>query len=159
MEVTKGKIKRGNSRKAIVFACIYMSFKLSGKPQTHDNLINVFGLTKKTGLQGLKEVTLNAPKTSEIHTISITPVHLVEDIMDKFQATKEQKAEVIEIYEQIKNKSSKLNRARPQSTASGIVWWWCQHNNKDISLKNFAKRADWQSMKSHNHRDFLSSSI
>lgn len=141
MEVTKGKIKRGNSRKAVIFACMYQSFKIQGKPQTHENLIQVFGLSRKAGLQGLKEVTLNAPKTSAIHTSSITPAHLVEDIMDKFQATDKQKKEVIDIYEQIRNKSSKLNRARPQSVSAGLIYHWITIKNKDISLKEFAKKA------------------
>lgn len=35
-QVTQGKIFRGNSRKAIVFACIFHSYKLSGKPQSHE---------------------------------------------------------------------------------------------------------------------------
>ena len=141
-QVTKGKIKRGNSRKAIIFACIFQSYKLSGHPQTHERLIQIFELNRKTGLQGLKHVALNAPKDSEIHTTHITPVHLVEDIMDKFQATDEQKAEVIEIYNKIKNKDTKLNRSRPQSTSSGIIWYWILKQGKDISLKDFAQKAE-----------------
>jgi transcription initiation factor TFIIIB Brf1 subunit/transcription initiation factor TFIIB len=141
-EVTKGQIKRGNSRKAIVFACIFQSAKLYGRPQTHDKLIRIFNLSRKTGLQGLKHVTLNAPKNSEIHTSYITPVHLVEDMMDKFQASDEQKQEVIDIYNKIKNKNSKLNRSRPQSVSSGIIYYWILKTKKDISLKEFTKKAE-----------------
>jgi hypothetical protein len=53
-QVTKGQIYRGNSRKAIVFACIFHAYKLSGKHQTPDNLVKLFGLTRKNGLHGLK---------------------------------------------------------------------------------------------------------
>jgi transcription initiation factor TFIIIB Brf1 subunit/transcription initiation factor TFIIB len=62
IQVTKGQIFRGNSRKAIVFACVFHSFKLQGKPQTHENLIKIFGLSRKTSLKGLKHVNLNVPK-------------------------------------------------------------------------------------------------
>ena len=83
-QVTKGQIYRGNSRKAIVFACIFHAYKMSGKHQTPENLIKLFGLNRKNGLKGLKIVNVNAPKESQIHTTFITPVHLIHDIMDKF---------------------------------------------------------------------------
>jgi len=140
-QVTQGKIFRGNSRKAIVFACIFHSYKLSGKPQSHEKLIGIFKLDRKTGLKGLKHVNLHAPKDSQIRTTYITPINLVEEIMDKFSATKEQKDEVIKLYHQIKNKSSKLNRSRPQSVASGIVYYWICQKDKDITLKQFTKKV------------------
>ena len=113
-ETTKGQIFRGNSRKAIIFACIFHAYKLAGKPQSHEKLIRIFSLNRKTGLRGLKHVNLNAPKNSKIHTTYITPINLVEDIMDQFSASQSQKEEVVSLYNSIKNKSSKLNRARPQ---------------------------------------------
>ena len=41
-QVTKEKIYRGNSRKAIVFACIFHAYKIMGKPQSCENLQSVF---------------------------------------------------------------------------------------------------------------------
>jgi transcription initiation factor TFIIIB Brf1 subunit/transcription initiation factor TFIIB len=140
-QVTRGEIFRGNSRKSIVFACIFHSYKLSGKPQSHEKLIHVFNLNRKTGLKGLKHVNLHAPKKSTIRTTYITPINLVEEIMEKFSATKEQKEEVIKLYGQIKNRSSKLNRARPQSVSSGLVYYWICSQNKEISIKQFAAKV------------------
>ena len=140
-QVTQGQIFRGNSRKSIVFACIFHAYKLSGKPQSHEKLIHVFNLNRKTGLKGLKHVNLYAPKNSSIRTTYITPINLVEEIMEKFSATKEQKQEVINLYHQINNKSSRLNRSRPQSVASGLVYFWICSKQKDISLKQFTKKV------------------
>ena len=140
-QVTNGSIYRGNSRKAIVFACIFHAYKLSGRPQSHEKLINVFNLNRKTGLKGLKHVNLYAPKASSIRTTYITPINLVEEIMEKFSATDAHKKEVIDLYNQIKNKSSKLNRSRPQSVASGLVYFWICSKHKDISLKQFTKKV------------------
>jgi transcription initiation factor TFIIIB Brf1 subunit/transcription initiation factor TFIIB len=140
-QVTKGQIFRGNSRKAIVFACIFHSYKLSDKPQSHDKLIHIFSLTRKTGLKGLKHVNLHAPKNSSIRTTYITPINLVEEIMEKFSATDDQKKEVIDLYHKIKNKSSRLNRSRPQSVASGLVYYWICKKKKDITLKQFTKKV------------------
>jgi transcription initiation factor TFIIIB Brf1 subunit/transcription initiation factor TFIIB len=141
-QVTKGQIYRGNSRKAIVFACIFHAYKLSGNHQTPENLIKLFGLDRKNGLKGLKIVNVNAPKNSQIHTSYITPEHLVNDIMDKFKATPIQKQEVVDLYDKTKNKSSKLNRSRPQSVAAALTYYWILIKNINISLKDFAKKVD-----------------
>lgn len=142
IQVTKGKIFRGNSRKAIIFASIYHSFKVQDKPQPHENLIKIFKLDRKNALKGLKHVNLNIPRDSVIHTTYITPINLVEDIMDKFNATSEHKKEVRELYERIANKSSKINRARPQSIAAGLVFFWICYKGLEISIKDFASKTD-----------------
>lgn len=142
IQVTKGKIFRGNSRKAIIFASIYHSFKVQDKPQPHENLIKIFKLDRKNALKGLKHVNLNIPRDSIIHTTYITPINLVEDIMDKFNATPEHKKEVRELYEKIANKSSKINRSRPQSIAAGLVFFWICYKGLDISIKDFASKTD-----------------
>jgi transcription initiation factor TFIIIB Brf1 subunit/transcription initiation factor TFIIB len=141
-DTTKGQIFRGNSRKAIIFACIFHAYKLAGKPQPHEKLIRIFSLNRKTGLKGLKHVNLHAPKDSKIHTTYITPVNLVENIMDQFSASDSQKKEVIILYSRIKNKSSKLNRARPQSVSSGLVFYWICKKKIDINIKEFASKAN-----------------
>ena len=142
IQVTKGKIFRGNSRKAIIFASIYHSFKVQDKPQPHENLIKIFKLDRKNALKGLKHVNLNIPRDSIIHTTYITPINLVEDIMDKFYATPDHKKEVRELYDKIANKSSKINRSRPQSIAAGLVFFWICYKGLDISIKDFASKTD-----------------
>ena len=59
-----------------------------------------------------------------------------------FKATIEQKKEVIILYEQIKNRSSKLNRSRPQSVAASLTYYWICQKDINISLKEFAKKVD-----------------
>lgn len=142
IQVTNGKIFRGKSRKSIIFASVYHSYKINGKPQPHENLIKIFKLDRKSALNGLKHVNLNVPKDSVIHTTYVTPVNLVDDIMDKFNATPEQKQEVKDLYERIKNKSSKINRARPQSISSSVVFFWTCYRGMDISLKDFASKTE-----------------
>jgi transcription initiation factor TFIIIB Brf1 subunit/transcription initiation factor TFIIB len=66
---------------------------------------------------------------------------LVEEIMDKFSATRDQKDEVINLYKRIKNRSSRLNRSRPQSVASSIVFYWICLTKKDITLKEFTSKV------------------
>ncbi len=140
-EVTGGKIYRGNSRKSIVFACIFHAYKIHGNPQSCENLIEIFRLERKVGLKGLKHVNLNASKDSQIRTTYITPENLVQEIMKKFDATESQIDEVVKIYHQVKNKSSILNRSRPQSVASGLVRYYILLKDKDISMQCFRQKV------------------
>ena len=141
-ECTGKKIYRGNSRKAIVFACIFHSYKLDGKPQSCENLITIFKIDRKNGLKGLKHINLNAKKGSEVRTTYITPENLIEEIMDKFEATLEQKKDVINLYKKIKNKSSILERSRPQSVASGLVRYYILIKDKNITMEEFRNKVN-----------------
>lgn len=93
-QVTNGKIYRGNSRKAIVFACIFQTYKIIGKPKSCDNLMETFKLDRKVILKGLKHVSFNLPKNIEIITKYITPVELIEEIMTKLNTSDKQKSEI-----------------------------------------------------------------
>ena len=141
-QVTSKEIKRGNSRKSIIFACIFYAYSQCGNPQSSTSLIEVFGLNKKHGLFGLKYVKLNMNKElSPAKNIHITPVNLIEEIMNKFSATEQQKKDVVSIYTIIKNKSTKINRSRPQSIAAGITYYWICQNNKQITITEFVSKV------------------
>ena len=138
MQCTKGQIYRGGSRKAVIFACVFHAYKLAGNHQTPDNLISMFQLSRKAGLKGLKIVNVNIPKDSGIHETVITSKHIFNDIMNKFLTTVEQKEQVYEVYDRIKNRSSKLNRARPQSVSAAVIFYWICRNKIDVSISDFA---------------------
>ena len=142
----KQKIYRGNSRKSMVFACIYNAYKISDNPQSCDSLIKIFNLQKNIGLNGLKYVNLHASsetlKKLKQKKYYITPLHIIKEIMKKFKATTFQIEDVLKIYEQIKNRSHILNRSRPQSVASGVVYYYILAYNKDISIKEFCGVVD-----------------
>ena len=138
-ECTKGQIYRGGSRKAVIFACVFHAYNLAGNHQTPDSLIRAFGITRKSGLKGLKIVNVNISKDSEIYNTEITLNHIISDIMDRFTCTQSQKEEVYDIYNKIKNRSTKLNRARPQSVASSVIYYWITTKGINIDIKEFAK--------------------
>ena len=138
-EVTKGKIFRGAIRRGIVCACVFYAHKKLGFPQTQEKLTSIFSIHRKKTLEGMKFVKHNASKDSFVHYVNVTPVDLIDDIMSKFNATTEQKDQVITLYENVKNKSFKLNGSRPQSVGAGTVFYWVTKNSIDISLKDFAK--------------------
>jgi transcription initiation factor TFIIIB Brf1 subunit/transcription initiation factor TFIIB len=140
-QVTGGKIFRGNSRKGIIFACIFHAYKINNNPQSCEQLIEIFGIERKIGLKGLKFVNLNSPKDSKFRNYQISTEDIIREIMDKFNANDAQKVEAIGIYEKIRNRSSLLNRSRPQSVASGVVRYYILQKNKDISIDFFKSRV------------------
>jgi transcription initiation factor TFIIIB Brf1 subunit/transcription initiation factor TFIIB len=141
LEVTQDKIHRGNTRKAIIFACIFLSFKDSGNPQSCEPLITIFNIDRKTGLRGLKIVNLGLSKKNTTINTHITPANLVSDIMNEFSASGDQKQQVIDLYHKVKGKSTKINRSRPQSVAAGLTYFWIKTNNKNITLKEFSEKV------------------
>lgn len=140
-QVTHGKIFRGNSRKGIIFACIFHAYKVNNNPQSCEHLIDIFGIERKIGLKGLKYVNINAPKESKFRDYQISTEDIIREIMDKFNASDAQKDEAIAIYHKIMNKSSLLNRSRPQSVASGIVRYYIIQKDKDISMDFFKSKV------------------
>lgn len=142
LQVTDGNIFRGNSRKAIVFACIYYAYKAEDIHQDSDDLIKMFNIKRRVGIKGLKTVESKVPKDSLIRQKQTTPTHLVTGILKKFNATQEQINEVVNLYEQIKDKSSIINRARPQSTSAGLVYYFILKTNKNITLDYFISKVD-----------------
>lgn len=140
LQVTHDKIYRGNARKGIISACIFHAFKIIGKPQIYKKIIKLFNINKKIGLKGLKFVLINAPKHSVIFKTQITPLTYIEHYMEELQANEQDIFQVKALYQQIEQlQSHKLNRSRPQSIASGVVYYWLLREDRKITLKTFSK--------------------
>ena len=139
--VTKQKIFRGNTRKGIIFACVYHAYIANNIPTSCEQLITVFEINQKIALKGLKFVNLNLPLNSDIRKNEIDTKHLISEIMKQFNANKVQISEILDLYNFIENKSSLLNRSRPQSVASGIVRYYIFKNNPDFSHEYFKQKV------------------
>lgn len=136
------QIHRGDLRKGIIFASIFIAYKESGNPQSCEKLIRIFdNMDRKIALKGLKEVNLKLSKNKSRKPVHISPVNLIDEIMDDFNATKIQKQEVFDLYEKVKNKSSVLNRSRPKSLSAGLLYYYCKKENKEIDIKDFVRKV------------------
>lgn len=138
--VTNNRIYRGNTRKGIIFACVYYAYHLTENPQSCDQLIQIFDINQKTALKGLKFVKLNLPMGSNIINIVTDTKQLIREIMSQFNATTCQTEEVLKMYALIENKSSLLNRSRPQSVASGLVRFYILKRNPNFSNDYFKQK-------------------
>jgi len=135
------KVHRGAYRRAIVFASVFHAYKLTENPQSCESLIQIFNIQRKDALKGLKFINEHAPVGAALRTRYITPAHLIREFMIKFDATNEQIADVIQLYESIKGKSSILNRSRPQSTASGVIFFYKKLTGRPIGMKEFVQKV------------------
>jgi transcription initiation factor TFIIIB Brf1 subunit/transcription initiation factor TFIIB len=135
--VVNNRIYRGNTRKSIIFACIFYSYKQAGMPQSCDTLTTLFNIQRKDGLKGLKIVNLNSDNNVVEKSTYITPENIITEIMKKFSAQQSDINNVISLHKKIHKKSELLNRARPQSVASGIIRYYILKHNKNISMEDF----------------------
>lgn len=142
IETCKNKVHRGTRRKAIVFAAVFHAYKLVNKPHSCESLIKVFNIRRKDALKGLKFINENLSKQSLIRTVYITPEHLIYEFLENFHISADKTHEIIKLYRSIQNRSSLLNRSRPQSVASGVIWYWLSTNNyTHIYIKDFVSKV------------------
>jgi len=140
--VTQQKIFRGNTRRGIIFACVYHAYNLNHLPQSCKNLIQIFDMEQKVALKGLKFVNLNLPLESDLRqcNASNNVDHLIREIMSEFNASKLQVEEVLTLYQHIQDKSSLLNRSRPQSVACGLIRYYILKKNPEYSIDYFREK-------------------
>ena len=140
--VVKNNIYRGNTRKSIIFACVFYAYKQFKQPQSCDQLIKLFNLQKRNGLRGLKIVSLNSTNNFINKSSYITPEDIIKEIMNEFEASNQDTLNVINLYNIIKNKKSMvLSRSRPQSIASGVIRYYITKNKKEISMDTFKEKV------------------
>ena len=140
--VTQQKIFRGNTRRGIIFACVYHAYNLNQLPQSCKNLIQIFDIEQKIALKGLKFVNLNLPLDSDLRQLNTSNnvEHLIREIMTEFHASKSQVDEVLRLYQHIQDKSSLLNRSRPQSVACGLIRYYILKKNPEYSIDYFREK-------------------
>jgi len=83
----------------------------------------------------LKHVNLNTPKGSVVVNKYITPFELVTEYIVNFNHNEEDIKTIKELFDKIKNKSSIINRSRPQSVASSLIYY---HFSKKLGSNNFS---------------------
>lgn len=138
LEVTKGQIRRGNYRKSIIFACAFNAYKNQGNPQNPEELREKFGLSKKEASRGLTFYNLNKNDKKK-KPIYISPISFIPRVMHKFNANDLHVARVTDLYTKIQNRSKLLNRSNPQSTISGLIYYYFRLIGGNITCPKFSK--------------------
>jgi transcription initiation factor TFIIIB Brf1 subunit/transcription initiation factor TFIIB len=140
--VTKSKIFRGKTRKGIIFGCVFYAYNYHNLSNSCKTLLSIFDIQQKIALKGLKFVNLNLPHDSKlrIKNNSNNIENMITETLCEFNATPSQIEDVLQLYEHVRNKSSLLNRSRPQSVACGLIRYYILKTNPDYSLDYFRQK-------------------
>jgi hypothetical protein len=136
-KITSGSTKRGNIRKALVFACVFNAFKQKGDPQLPDELRKKFNITKQQVSKGLNFFNRQYGKTKRMSQTS--PSAFISKIMSRFNASRKQVSDVEKLFDKIQNKSLLLNRSNPLSVISGLIYYYCKSIGRSISCSHFSE--------------------
>ena len=134
-KVSDGKIFRGQSRKAVVFSCVFMAYKQTQKPQSIERLQVLFKINKKTVSKGIKLVGMNIQDKN--HKLFLNVEDIIPEILKSFDSSPLVLEEVLLIYSKVKNRSSTLNRSRPRSTAAALIYFYMKSRTILFSDKHF----------------------
>lgn len=130
------KICRGNSRRGLICACFANVFQQENIPHSLSDLCQLFKIKMTTGLQGMQTIIIYLPKTVTYN--SFNPAKsLIHDIMNQIEAPTAQIDSVVELYQYLQNKSTKLKRSRLRSVVCGLIFYWIKTTKKKITLKQF----------------------
>ncbi len=151
-KVTHGDIKRSKLRKGIIFACVLYAYNQLGNPKTSQELQKIFNgnvdvdendndetyIKKKNISKGIIYFKKRMPKEETINHY-ITAEHYIPEVLEKFNIKAEHASNIIELYKNLKNKSSVINRRNPKSVSCGIVFYYLKRLNLDITASKFGK--------------------
>ena len=144
-KVTNGDIKRSNLRKGIIFACVLYAYNQLGNPKTSLELQKMFDgdndeeyVKRKNISKGIIYFKKRMPK-EETKNQYITAEHYIPQVLEKFNIKSEHATNILELYKNLKEKSSIINRRNPQSVSCGIVFYYLKRLNLDISASKFGK--------------------
>jgi transcription initiation factor TFIIIB Brf1 subunit/transcription initiation factor TFIIB len=137
--VTNGVIKRGKLRIGIMFACVFQAYKDLGKPQTADKLQKLFGITRKNVSKGLTYFCLGQPERSTVEYI--TARHFIPQVFEKLNIRMDIINGCYELFDQIENKSSLLNRSNPQSVSKAVVFYYLRKMNNNMDLTSYSEKV------------------
>lgn len=135
--VTEESILRGNSRKGLIFACIYYAYEEMGNRKSPEEMKTFFGINKKTLSGGMKMYNLKI-RHKAVYT---TPLDFIEKIMNKFDSSTQHTQFVTKLFYKIKNQTNFMNRSNPDSIAAALCYFFFKHIKYPISLSDFSKRV------------------
>ena len=135
--VTEESILRGNSRKGLIFACIYYAYEDAGERKSQEEMKSYFNINKKILSSGMKMFNLKIRRQA----IYTTPLDFISKIMKKFNSSPTHIQFVIKLFHKIKTQSSFINRSNPDSIAAALCYFFFKNIKYPISLNDFSKRV------------------
>lgn len=136
-QVTKGSIKRGRSRLAIIFACVFNSYIEMGESKTSEELREIFRLERREASRALTFFKVNHSSRASLY---ISSYYFIPLILSKFNADSSHENNIKNIYKILEQKDiSKINGSNPKSISAGLIYYYLININKIMDPDVFAK--------------------
>jgi len=139
LNVTNGGIKRGTSRKAIIFSCVFNAYIELGRKKTSEELRVLFKLERRDASRAMTEFK-KVYKTRE--SLFISPIYFIPKILDQFNASKHHEEKVIKLYNFINSKNiTEIKGSNPKSISAGIIYYYLYIVDKIMDLDKFSEMS------------------
>ena len=138
MQTTNSNVLRQKSRRSVIAAVIYYAY-LQEKSIAYpiEQLAELLTVSLREASQSLHKV---ARKLPHLRNVQVTVIDVMNQLLRKLHATEQLDFQWVEyIYRVIEHQSSVLNKARMNSVASGVVWYYIQRESKPISIEYFSR--------------------
>lgn len=131
------KVYRGDRRKSIIAACLYYAYIELQETQTIDNISEQFGLRKRHISQGLRDYQSIFTKANDI---TLHPGDFVKSTILAADLDINYCTNIERFWSRIRQfKTNELNRAKPQSIAAALVYYYIiKTTNPSYSKSEYA---------------------
>ena len=138
VHISAAREQKFNMRRSILCACVFFALKILGKPLKYTELQKKFHIEKKTALQSRKFVHIHLPREFLTGCEPIDAKSFVTKYMTELHATALEVKQTLTLLDKVRDMEV-VNRARPQSIAAGIVYYWIKAEHKQVGITSFSK--------------------
>lgn len=129
---------RGNTRKAVLAACLFFAFYDRGESKPSEYITKKFNITQKNMSKGLE---MYWKTFREYRTKVIKPKDLIKWVLTSVGIDIKYLNEILKLVSSLSKKSFLLESCSPQSVASAMVFFWLCLNPKIKSKMKITKNS------------------
>lgn len=136
------KVYRKSCRVAIIFACIYQSYKDMKDVKEPQYVGNLIQASQKEMRKGMKFYYMNNPESS----YTITAMDLVSHVLEKSKTFISDQDEIRKVFDYIKERSEMISRSNPYSVACSLVYYILLKSGQSFDKEHFCDQVGRCSM-------------
>ena len=127
---------RSNVRQEVKFNCLFEAFKQLGIYKDPCEIATMLKIKRKGMSRGILRCSFLCTGKESARTATITAVHLVPEMLTRNNIEYDDShiEDISRIYEYAKERSELLNRSKPQSIASSLVYFYLRKRDKDRKI-------------------------
>jgi transcription initiation factor TFIIB len=132
-KVSSMKISRGNNNEGLIASCVYYACIINKTPRSIKEISNMFGISSLILTKGNSRFQ----KLNPMNVSSTSPQDYISRFGSKLNLSKSQIDKCIKLTDFLE-KNDIISDNSPTSTAAGIISYYTQHNNIDITKRYIA---------------------